>query len=202
MRTKPTTTDPHLRQRLAQASARIMVQESIDDFYWAKCKAASQLGVPHTKHLPTNEEIQAEILIYQRLFYGHTQPARLQHLRRVALQAMRLFAAFTPRLVGAVLNGTAHQHSHITLHLFSASPEDVSLFLLEKHIPYELGERRFRLASSQVVNYPSYRFVAGEETVTLIVFSTDDIRWSPPSPVDGKPMRRADLQTVEGLLES
>lgn len=202
MRTKLTTSDPHLRQRLAQASARIMVQEGIDDFYWAKCKAASQLGVPHTKHLPTNGEIQAEILIYQRLFYADTQPARLQHLRRIALQAMRLFAAFTPRLVGAVLNGTAHQYSHITLHLFSAVPEEIALFLLEKHIPYELGERRFRLPPSQVVSYPSYQFVAGEETVTLIVFSIDDIRWSPPNPVDGKPMQRADLQTVEGLLEN
>jgi hypothetical protein len=34
----------------------------------------------------------------------------------------------------------------------------------------------------------------------LVVFGVDDIRWSPPSPLDGKPMRRADIRMVKKLL--
>lgn len=190
--------DPQLRRRIASVSARLMVQEGINDFHQAKSKAAAQLGIANTRNLPSNSEIQEEILIYQRLFHADTQPQHLQHLRQVAVQAMRLFAHFKPRLVGAVLQGTAHQNSEITLHLFTHTAEEVAFFLMEQGIPYTLGEKRFRL--SQVVTYPVYQFLAGEEYVILIVFGIDDIRWSPPSPIDGKPMQRADLQTVENLL--
>lgn len=192
------TYDSQLRQRIAQTSARLMVQEGITDYQQAKHKAAAQLGIPHTRNLPSNSEIEAEILIYQRLFQANTQPYRLHHLREVALQAMQLFADFTPRLVGAVLQGTAHQYSDIVLHLFTHSSEEVALFLLDKGIPYELTEQRFRLP--QLVSFPSFRFMAGEESIVLVVFGVDDIRWSPPSPLDGKPMRRADIRMVKKLL--
>lgn len=192
------TYDSQLRQRIAQTSARLMVQEGITDYQQAKHKAAVQLGIPHTRHLPSNSEIETEILIYQRLFQANTQPYRLHHMREVALKAMQLFAAFTPRLVGSVLQGTAHQYSDITLHLFTHSFEEVALFLLDKKIPYDLTEQRFRLP--QLVSFPSFRFMAGEESIVLIVFGIDDIRWSPPSPLDGKPMRRADIRMVEKLL--
>jgi hypothetical protein len=192
------TYDSQLRQRIAQTSARLMVQEGITDYQQAKHKAAAQLGIPHTRHLPSNSEIEAEILIYQRLFQANTQPSRLHHMREVALQAMQLFAAFTPRLVGSVLQGTAHQYSDITLHLFTHSSEEVALFLLDKKIPYDLTEQRFRLP--QLVSFPGFRFMAGEESIVLIVFGIDDIRWSPPSPLDGKPMRRADIRMVKKLL--
>jgi len=189
--------DPQLRQRIAQASARLVVLEGIADYQQAKYKAAAQLGVPNTRALPSNSEIEEEILIYQRLFHADTQPLILQQLRCVALQAMRLFAAFTPRLVGSVLNGTAHQYSDITLHLFTHTPEEVAFVLIDKGIPYELNEQHFRLP--QLVNYPCYRFMAGEERVVLVVFGIDDIRWSPPCPIDGKPMRRADIRAVEKI---
>lgn len=203
MRTKPCKThlaSPHLRQAIAQVSARLMVQEGISDYHLAKSKAATQLGVVNAKHLPSNSEIAAEILIYQRLFNAEHYSAILKQLRQVALEAMHLFAAFNPRLVDAVLEGTVQQYSSVILHLFAYSPEEVALFLIDKGIPYKEGERRFRLA--QPVSYPSYQFIAGKETVLLVVFNVDDIRWSPPSPIDGKPMRRADRQAVEQLLKN
>jgi hypothetical protein len=39
-----------------------------------------------------------------------------------------------------------------------------------------------------------------DQPVELVVFNIDGIRQAPISPVDGKPMRRADLREVEGLL--
>ena len=192
--------DPQLRQRIAQTSARLMVQQGIGDYQQAKYKAAIQLGALNTKQLPSNSEIKEEILIYQRLFQADTQPLILLQMRRAALQAIRLLAAFAPRLVGAVLNGTAHQYSDITLHLFTDTPEDVAFFLMDKGIPYELNEQHFRLP--QLVSYPCYQFMAGEERIVLVVFGIDDIRWAPPCPIDGKPMRRADLRTVEKLVQT
>ena len=193
------THDLQLRQRIAQASARLMIQEGINDYHLAKCKAAAQLGVLNKHHLPSNSEIEQEILLYQRLFQPHTHSLHLNHLRYTALQMMRLLKPFNPRLVGSVLEGTAHQNSEIMLHLFTHSPEEVAFLLMEKQIPYQLSERRFRFPKP--ITYPCYQFIAGEHSVALVIFNIDDVRWSPPSPVDGKPMRRADLRMVENLLK-
>ncbi|OQW95406.1 MAG: hypothetical protein BWK79_02600 [Beggiatoa sp. IS2] len=199
MSAKIANSHSYLRQRIAQISARMMVEESIDDYYLAKCKAVEQLGIGvRNVPYPSNSEIEAEILLYQRLFYTEVDLQKLRQLRQTALKAMHLLRDFNPRLVGPVLQGTTHRYSEITLHLFAPTAEEVAFFLMEQHIPYELGERRFRLP--EPINYPSYQFIAGETPIVLVVFSTDDIRWSPPSPVDGKPMRRADARTVEQLL--
>lgn len=194
--------DPQLRQRIAQASARLMVEEGINDFHYAKQKAAAQLGVNNKRNLPRNSEIQEEIVLYQRLFYADTHDQLLYQLRQTALNAMRLLQTFSPRLVGAVLNGTATPHSDVVLHLFSYSPEEVAFFLMENRIPYELGEKRYRIPAQggQQQTFPTYHFIAGEDHVVLVVFGFDDIRWAPSSPVDGKSMKRADLATVEQLL--
>jgi hypothetical protein len=36
-------------------------------------------------------------------------------------------------------------------------------------------------------------------SIRNLVFATDDIRWAPPCPIDGKPMRRADLRAAEKI---
>ncbi|WP_353570840.1 hypothetical protein [Candidatus Albibeggiatoa sp. nov. BB20] len=192
--------DYQLRQRIAAICARLMVQEGVKDFQMAKKKATAELGVTNSKsHLPTNAEIEAEIILYQRLFQADNQPLYVQHLREVAIKAMGLFKDFQPRLVGNILTGTATQHSDITLHLFTNIPEDMDIFLMQQGIPYELTDKRFRI-EQQTVSFPCYQFMAGDEQITLVIFDVDDIRWSPPSPVDGKPMQRADIKAVEKLI--
>ncbi len=198
MNTKFATQEPQFRQRIAQTIARIMVENRVDDFQLAKQKALAQLGISGKVSMPSNAEIEAELALYQRLFKADSHPRLLCHLRQTAVQAMRLLADFSPRLVGPVLYGTATDSSEVTLHLFTYTPEDVAFFLMEQNIPYSLSERRYRMA--QVVTYPSYHFVAGDVEIVLIVFGIDDIRWAPPSKLDGKPMRRANLATVEALL--
>lgn len=107
---------------------------------------------------------------------------------------------FQPRLVGPVLAGTASGHSEINLHLFSESPEAVSIRLEERGVPHEVVERRLRYERDRAVSYPAVRFVAGRQTVDAVVFPVDGIRQSPASPVDGRPMRRASAAEVESLL--
>jgi len=186
-----------LRQSLAQATARLMVQEYIDDYRVAKLKAADRLGISH-RHLPSNSEIEAELAAYQRLFCAEQQPQQLRQQRQSALAAMRLLHSFQPRLVGKVLNGTANPHSPISLHLFTDSHEDLAVFLLERRMPYELSERSFPSVNK---SYPCYQFMAGDAPVYLTVFPLLELRQAPPDPVTGKPMRRADQAAVSALLD-
>jgi hypothetical protein len=189
-----------LRLAVAEEAARIMRQQGVADFLLAKRKAAERLGVTDASILPRNTEIEAALVAHQRLFGAGRHEADLAALRRSALEAMRLMSDFQPRLVGPVLTGTASPHSEINLHLFTESPEAVSLRLEERCVPHEVVERRLRLERDRTVSYPALRFVAGRQTVDAVVFPLDGIRQAPPSPVDGKPMRRANAAEVEALL--
>jgi hypothetical protein len=189
-----------MRLAVAEEAARIMREQGVDDFLQAKRKAADRLGVTDASILPRNTEIEAALMAHQRLFAADRHEADLAAMRRSALEAMRLMSDFQPRLVGPVLTGTASAHSEINLHLFSDSPEAVSIRLEERGVPHEVLERRLRYERDRIVSYPALRFVAGRQTVDAVVFPLDGIRQAPCSPVDGKPMRRASAADVEALL--
>lgn len=190
-----------LRVVIAQEAARSIAEEGVRDYQLAKRKAAARLGVRDLHgNLPSNSEIEAALEERQRLFGGSAHDASLDRLRRAARDAMRLFDAFEPRLVGPVLAGTATEHDAVQLHLFCDTPESVSIMLLERSIPHEELERRVKRRSGEPVLLPAYRFLAGTVAVEVVVFLYDDIREAPASLIDGKPMRRASLKDVEALL--
>lgn len=190
----------HLRQALAQEAARIMSEQGIDDYRLAKRKAAERLGATDIAVLPKNTEIEAALEAHQRLFESDRHSSVLDAARRTALQAMRLLRQFQPRLVGPVLSGTASAHSEINLHLFAEGAESVALHLVDNGIPYEIAERRLRYEPDRLVSYPVVKFVAGNREIDAVVFPLNGIRQAPASPVDGRPMRRADSQEIESLL--
>jgi hypothetical protein len=200
MHRRPNPRADMLRQAVADEAARIMREQGVDDFLLAKRKAADRLGVTDASILPRNKEIEAALMAHQRLFAADRHEADLAAMRRSALEAMRLMSDFQPRLVGPVLTGTASAHSEINLHLFTESPEAVSIRLEERGVPHEVLERRLRYERDRTVTYPALRFVAGRQTVDAVVFPLDGIRQAPCSPVDGKPMRRANVAEVEALL--
>ena len=191
--------DARMRERLTQEAARIMAVEGIRDFSQAKRKAALHLGAPGTTNLPQNREIQAALQEYQRLFGGARQITALQTLREAALEAMDFFAAFKPRLVGSVLDGTAGPDSAVDLHCFADTPEDVVLFLMDQGVPFDTEEQRLRF-DDHYDFVPVHRFVAGDIPVNVAVFTGRGRAHPPRSPVDGRPMQRAGRGELESLI--
>jgi hypothetical protein len=192
----------NLRRALAQEAARLMAEHGIRDFLLAKRKAAERLGViDGAALLPKNSEIEAALAEYQRLFGGASHLETLEAQRRAALAAMHYLREFAPRLVGPVLSGTATEHTEVQLHLFAERVESVTLKLLDGGIPHELTEKRIKLNPELVRPFPGVRFEIDDQPIEATVFPTDGIRQAPVSPVDGRPMRRADTGEVEALLE-
>jgi hypothetical protein len=197
----PTRGD-NLRRALALEAARIMAEHGIRDFLTAKRKAAERLGVVDgAALLPKNSEIEVALAEYQRLFGGESHLSALLAQRRAALSAMRYLSEFEPRLVGAVLSGTATEHSEVQLHLFADRVESVTLKLLDEGVPHEVTERRLRFNPERVRAFPGVRFQMDDQPIEATVFPTDGIRQAPVSPVDGRPMRRASALEVEALLQ-
>ena len=190
----------NLRRALAQEAARIMAEHGIRDFLVAKRKAAERFGVMDNAVLPKNVEIEQALVEYQRLFGGETHVESLHEQRRVALLAMRRLREFEPRLVGAVLSGTATEHSEVQIHLFADRPESVAIKLMDEGIPHEITEKRVKMNAERVLAYPGVRVEIDAQPIEATVFPTDGIRQAPVSPVDGKPMRRANVIELEALL--
>jgi hypothetical protein len=189
-----------VRHALAQEAARIMAEHGIEDYLFAKRKAAERLGVVDAAVLPKNTEIEQALAEYQRLFDAHDHPRSLEKQRRAALATMSLLQDFDPRLVGPVLSGTATPHNDISLHLFADRAEAVAIKLLEHGIPHDVIERRVRMDADRILSFPGVRFQAGEHAIEAMVFPRDGIRQSPYSPVDGRPMRRASRDELLALI--
>jgi hypothetical protein len=189
-----------LRRALAQEAARLMFEHGVDDYGFAKRKAAERLGAGEYAVLPKNSEIDAALAEYQRLFAHDTHADTLAEQRRAALDAMLLLADFEPRLVGPVLSGTATPHQEISLHVFSDTAEAVSIKLLDDHIQYRVAEHRVKMNADRVLQYPAVQFSVFDHPVDATVFPRDGIRQAPLSPTDGRPMRRASASEVRALV--
>ncbi len=189
-----------LRMRIAQEAARLMTEHGIRDHAQAKRKAAERLGVRDEAALPRNAEIEDALREFQRLFRGDVQPQLLRTRREAALEAMRFFAPFEPRLVGAVLEGTADEHSAVCLHLYSDDLPAVQNALDAHRIPYETSSRRVRYERERIEERPVYLFAADGLPFDLTVLPRDALRQAPLDRVDERPMARASISAVEQLL--
>lgn len=199
MRNRNNDRTSQIRERIAQEAARVMIEGGTRDFNLAKRKAMARLRVSGNSKLPGNDEVERAIETYQRLFLGHRQPVELNELRHAALRAMKFFKRFKPRLVGPVLTGTADENSEICLHVFAQTAEDITLFLIENGIEHEPSERKLKMGAADTVRMPAFRFLADGRPIELVVFPESGRRHPPLSPIDGKPMRRANLAEVASL---
>lgn len=193
--------DDRARQILAQEAARIICEQGIQDYRLAKMKAAERLGMREHGALPGNPEIEKAVSEHLALFGRESHSGLLNALRRAAVSAMELLSGFSPRLVGPVLHGTAGESSAVNLHVFTDTPEQLARALDEAGISYKPFERRLKSSRHSVASYAAFRFDHDDAMIEATVFPFDGIRQSPISPIDGKPMRRADVGAVHDLLE-
>lgn len=188
----------HLRQLVAQQAARMMAEEGIADYAFAKRKAARQLGMEDAHCLPNNAEIESELRIHQGIYHGEEQTRTLKQLRSDALATMRLFERFDPQLTGPVLEGTAGRYAETDLHLFADSDKEVEIFLLSNKIPYQTGERFYHYGNERR-KVPVFTLEGPSGPIRLSIFAPDDARILPRTLQGG--VSRARMSRVAALLE-
>lgn len=188
-----------LRAEIAAAAARLIAEDGVD-YGTAKRKAVKQiLGNSKVRGniLPDNSQIEDEVRLYNELFFSDTQPARLLHLRQLALRLMVELTPFQPHLTGAILNGTAGEHSDIHLQLFAESPKDVEIYLLNKGVDFDVSESNHFKGHNEPVETLS--FIWQQEGVHLALYETDDLRGALKKSASGR-AERADIESVRALL--
>lgn len=195
-----------LRQRIAQLAARLIADDGIADYGYAKRKAGRQLGVTEDHCMPTNTEIEEEIKIFHELYNSEDQPEALKQLRADALVVMQMLERFNPHLTGAVLDGTAGKYAATDIHLYAESLKDVEMFLLNLQVPYETNERTYRTHNDKRGNdrkkVPVFTLEGPNGAIRLSVFDTDAPRNPPKSLIDGQAMNKASLANLAALIAS
>jgi len=188
------------RSRIAHLAARLMAEDGIEDFATAKRKAARQAGMPETRELPSNEEVEAALRTYQLIYHREEHRDRLRELRERAVRAMRELAQFNPYLTGSVLNGNAGKYADINLQLFTDNEKAVELYLIDRGISYKAAQGRL-YAGEELRTVPVYQVTDDGTVIELTVLSPYDLRGPLRTTPEGKSIERAKLPAVEQLLQ-
>ncbi len=198
----------HIRQMIAQQAARMMAEDGIHDFAYAKKKAGKQLGISENSVLPTNAEIEEEIRLYHEIYNADEQPIELEKLRKAALITMQLFERFNPHLTGSVLDGTAGKFAQTNIHLFADSAKEVEMFLLNMQIPFESSEKSYRISDKPSKDkkdkvrktVPVFALETELGVQKLSVFDVDDLRIATKRSGDGTNAERIDIAELQALI--
>jgi hypothetical protein len=189
-----------MRARIAHLAARMIAEDGISDYSLAKRKAARQAGAPDSRNLPTNEEIEDALRAHQALYQRDEHPARLEHMRRLALTTMRLLEDFNPYLTGGVLSGGIGRHAEIHLQLYTDRPKELEIFLHNREIPFRAREQRVWVGDQSSL-VPTLVLSTAEGEINLTVLAPahrrQPLRLSP----DGRALERASIDSVQTLLD-
>src|SRR2546421_2462314 len=100
--------DERIRRQIAFLAAQLMYRRLETEYFTAKRKAARQLGVKYRFRpgdLPSNAEIRDQIQAMARMHEGDRRLDHLRDMRLEALRLMRKLARLRPRLIGSVWTG-------------------------------------------------------------------------------------------------
>jgi hypothetical protein len=104
--------DERVRRQLALLAAQMTYHRAETEYFTAKRKAAKQLGVEYRNRpgdLPSNKEIRDQIQAIARI---HEGPGRVEALREMRLDALRLMRRLA-RFRRRVPLVSRHVHRHV-----------------------------------------------------------------------------------------
>ncbi len=195
--------DERIRRQIAFLAAQLMYHRAESEYFTAKRKAAGQLGVEYRFRpgdLPSNSEIRDQIQVMARI---HEGPGRLEHLRDMRFEALRLMrklARFRPRLIGSVWTGHVRHGSDIDIHIFADGQSIVTDTLEEYGLAYEVQKKR-------IIKYGEERVfthihVDDRFPYELTLYPEDKAHHVFKSSITGRAIERASIAELEAALKA
>lgn len=159
-----------LKQALTELIVQHIAEEGLS-YYEAKRKAAKQTKTAeHNSLMPSNDIIEVALRDYLITFIPeyHSELLRLRQLACAWLSKLdnliTVSHGHTAMLVvGAVVNGTATQHSPIHIHIFTDDFKHLEIALLNSHIALEHTEKK--------VNQQYYPAIVAQDADVPIVMT-------------------------------
>ena len=191
--------EQNIRLLIAQEAARLIIEDGILDYQFAKLKAANHFGASSAdSRLPRNQDIDHAMEHYHQIYSGEQQHRYLARQRWVALEAMEFLKQFSPRLTGPVLTGAAGRHSSVMLHVFAETPEAVIIILLDAEIPFAEKSHTVNPSQGKPESYPRLCFQVDDIAIELYLLPLKYLRNQ--GKTKGLLGERATIQQVRKLL--
>jgi len=193
-------TKRRFKKILAQESAKIIVTQGIENFSDAKNKAAKNLNIENLGCLPSNYEIEKSLKEHYQLFVPVTHAEYVELMRETAIEIMNLFIDFQAYVVGPVVSGTASSSSSINIHLGSENVCDVTHVLDKNEIKYKFFDKKIKFNKKVDKVFCGVSLLYRNMVVEIVMFNSKDIKQSPLSRIDGKPIKRLKINSLKKLL--
>lgn len=175
-----------------------MVDGTETEYLMAKERALMMLGLSGESRLPSNRQIKECIENLSKEQLGAQEvKRRVREMREIAEQIMGALDDCDPYLIGSVLTGQIRRDSDIDIHAYSDSSGDLMSRLAlagYEDVEEEIVENR----------KGSFLHVRWEERIYPVEITVYPWSWRhivPISSVTSKPMKRADLQAVRGIIK-
>lgn len=193
--------DAKLRHAIAFEAARLMYDRVESEYFTAKRKAAARVcrGAVKPSDLPSNAEIRDQVQTFARLHEGDARAANLKAMRVAALRLMRHLCRFRPRLIGSVMTGHVRKGSDIDLHLFCDGVGPVAAALEAEGLQFDV--ERKQITKHNETRVFTHVHVYDVFPFELTVYPEDKAHYVFKSSITGKPIERASIAELEGLLE-
>lgn len=190
-----------LKATLLHHAARLIVQPPGMPSRDALRRAAHELGIG-VRDLRIDEAELAEAVGSYRALFHRDAESTLREQRRTALEAMRFFADYQPRLVGPALEGTSSAAEAVQIQLF-CDDEDAVLRLLDEHgMAFESAAAARYETPTENFRAPALRMLAGEVAVLLMILPERLLRQSLRRAGHERTERRADAVELARMLET
>lgn len=173
----------------------------VDDGYdlsGALKRAGRNLGIKPQQARPPLGVLRSAIQDHRSLFRPQ-QMQLLQARRQLALDAMRTFADFRPRLFGALIHGDGPLDV-VRLLVLADTVEQLMLFLKDRNMPWREAETLLNYSGGRRLAHPTLRFQAGETMVELVVLGHGSRSDPPRDPVTGGPLETLATDELAALV--
>jgi len=164
----------HIKLAIASKAAELISQEGIRDYHFAKKKAAKYLGFSEKEFLPSNYEIDKELILFKNL-YQKVDHELVQNLKKEALKIMILFERYKPFISNQFLEGIITKYPIIEINLFTDDIKEIEYILLNQNIHFEIIDvnihKKNTLKTLSIYKIDGYEF-----PIELKIFDTNELK--------------------------
>jgi hypothetical protein len=175
-----------------------MVDGTETEYLMAKERAVMMLGLGAECRLPSNRQIKDCIEDITKAQLGEDETKRrVRQMRQIAAEIMACITDADPFLIGSTLTGQIRESSDIDIHAYS--DESSSLVQQLAFCGYEEIEEEH--IENRKGTFIHLRWQEDIYPVEITVYPWSWRHIVPISSVTGKPMKRADLKVLNGLIK-
>jgi hypothetical protein len=164
----------HIKLAIASKAAELISQEGIRDYHFAKKKAAKYLGFSDKEILPSNYEIDKELILFKNL-YQKVDHDLVQNLKKEALKIMILLERFKPFISNQFLEGIITKYPVIEINLFTDDIKEIEYILLNQNIHFEIIDVNIQKKHASK-NITIYKIDGYEFPIELKIFDINEIK--------------------------